>query len=72
MSVIANPSIQASINCITDGAEYYFGAFPFEASGVTTRKDLLAILPPTRQCNQLKDVYFEVFSPVYTRSLTTS
>jgi hypothetical protein len=65
MSVIANPSIQASINCITDGVEYDLGAFPFEASGVTTRKDLLAVLPPTRQCNQLKDVYFKVFSPVH-------
>lgn len=65
MSVIANPSIQASINCITDGLGYDLGAFPFDAGGVATRKDLLAILPPRRQCDQLKDVYFKVFSPVY-------
>jgi hypothetical protein len=36
---------------------------PFAAS-TASREELLAILPPSRYCDALKDVYFRVFSPV--------
>lgn len=38
--------------------------FPFEANAALDRKNLLACLPPVRQCEELLDVFFEVFSPV--------
>jgi hypothetical protein len=34
------------------------------AGNAATRKELLALLPPSRYCDALKDVYFRVFSPV--------
>lgn len=37
---------------------------PFVCQGRTTRKDLLAMLPPGRYCDVLKDVFLKVFSPV--------
>ncbi|CEL05787.1 hypothetical protein ASPCAL06902 [Aspergillus calidoustus] len=37
---------------------------PFAASA-TSREELLAILPPSRYCDILKDVYFRVFSPLF-------
>lgn len=41
------------------------GRFAFTTSS-STRQDLLAALPPVPQCDELKDVYFQVFSPVWT------
>lgn len=39
--------------------------FPFSASASSISIDgLLSILPPTRQCTYLKDMYFSVLSPV--------
>ncbi|RDW90838.1 fungal specific transcription factor domain-containing protein [Aspergillus mulundensis] len=35
------------------------------AGGATSREELLAILPPSRYCDALKDVYFRVFSPLF-------
>ncbi|KAL4783625.1 hypothetical protein BJX76DRAFT_245456 [Aspergillus varians] len=32
---------------------------------VASREELLAILPPSRYCDTLKDVYFRVFSPLF-------
>ncbi|KAL4870024.1 hypothetical protein BDV12DRAFT_68853 [Aspergillus spectabilis] len=32
---------------------------------VASREELLAILPPSRYCDALKDVYFRVFSPLF-------
>lgn len=37
--------------------------FPFSASSVSI-DGLLSMLPPTRQCTYLKDMYFSVLSPV--------
>ena len=37
---------------------------PFELNPVASMDDLLMLLPPTRQCDKLKAVFFEVFSPV--------
>ena len=48
----------------------FMGGFPF-GNIASTRAELLAFLPPERQCNALLDVYFRVFSTVrdYLRSL---
>ncbi|KAL4761949.1 Zn(II)2Cys6 transcription factor [Aspergillus foveolatus] len=35
------------------------------AGNAATRKELLALLPPSRYCDALKDVYFRVFSPQF-------
>ncbi|KAL4768979.1 hypothetical protein BDW60DRAFT_112224 [Aspergillus nidulans var. acristatus] len=35
------------------------------AGNAATRKELLALLPPSRYCDALKDVYFRVFSPLF-------
>jgi hypothetical protein len=36
---------------------------PFATSAIS-RVELLAILPPSRYCDSLKEVYFRIFSPV--------
>lgn len=38
--------------------------FPFTPDSISSRSTLLEILPPLRQCDELKSVFFEVFSPV--------
>jgi hypothetical protein len=38
--------------------------FPFFVDSSSSRQSLLDALPPTRQCEELKSVFFEVFSPV--------
>ena len=38
--------------------------FPFFSDASISRQTLLDSLPPTRQCEELKAVFFEVFSPV--------
>jgi hypothetical protein len=38
--------------------------FPFTDEALASRQGLLEALPPFRQCDELKDVFFEVFSPV--------
>ncbi|KAL3437205.1 hypothetical protein BDV09DRAFT_23718 [Aspergillus tetrazonus] len=35
------------------------------AGNAATREELLALLPPSRYCDALKDVYFRVFSPLF-------
>lgn len=40
--------------------------FPLVRDGTIPRTELLAILPPGRYCDGLKEVYFRVFSPVGT------
>jgi hypothetical protein len=37
--------------------------FPFATSGTSTFDELLALLPPMRQCDYLVNTYFTVFSP---------
>lgn len=39
--------------------------FPFCSSTKVDRQQLIAALPPIRQCNELKDVFLEVFSPLF-------
>ncbi|KAJ5234590.1 uncharacterized protein N7469_003758 [Penicillium citrinum] len=38
---------------------------PLARNGSVSRAELLAILPPSRYCDTLKEVYFRVFSPVF-------
>jgi hypothetical protein len=38
--------------------------FPFNLAACTKPEDLLAALPPVRQCDALKNAYFDVFAPV--------
>jgi hypothetical protein len=38
--------------------------FPFSSGTTSSRNALLDILPPLRQCDELKGAFFEVFSPV--------
>ncbi|KAL2005352.1 hypothetical protein VTN00DRAFT_2563 [Thermoascus crustaceus] len=37
----------------------------FSSRGAASRAELLALLPPGRYCDALKDVYFKVFSPLF-------
>ncbi|KAJ2983860.1 hypothetical protein NQ176_g385 [Zarea fungicola] len=39
--------------------------FPFSADVAASRQQLLDLLPPMSQCDRLKDVYMEVFSPLF-------
>ncbi|KAI9818762.1 MAG: hypothetical protein M1827_007582 [Pycnora praestabilis] len=64
-SVLANPSVQASLEVVTAGVDDEVGGFPFEDTPAAARSVLLAILPPKQQCDQLIDVYFRVFSPLF-------
>lgn len=38
---------------------------PFSDMGVTTRQELLDLLPPLSRCDELKDVFMDVFSPLF-------
>ncbi|KAJ5920975.1 hypothetical protein N7466_009301 [Penicillium verhagenii] len=38
---------------------------PLARNGSVSRAELLALLPPGRYCDNLKEVYFRVFSPVF-------
>ncbi|KAJ5733467.1 hypothetical protein N7493_002253 [Penicillium malachiteum] len=38
---------------------------PLARNGSVSRTELLALLPPGRYCDNLKEVYFRVFSPVF-------
>ncbi|KIW78175.1 hypothetical protein Z517_08008 [Fonsecaea pedrosoi CBS 271.37] len=40
-------------------------SFPFSAEALAARRALLDTLPPGRQCDELKDIFFEVFSPLF-------
>jgi hypothetical protein len=63
-SVLANTGISLGTEA-DDGTENQVGfGFPFEAGPSPSIQDLLTILPPIHQCSQLKNVYFDVFSPV--------
>lgn len=42
--------------------------FPFSSESITATNTLLDTLPPSRQCDELKSVFFEVFSPVSRRA----
>jgi hypothetical protein len=42
--------------------------FPFSSESITATNTLLDILPPSSQCDELKSVFFEVFSPVSGRA----
>ena len=45
--------------------------FPFTPDSISSRSTLLEILPPLRQCDELKAVFFEVFSPVSLQPICT-
>ena len=64
-SVLANTSLSTSTTSIVDAdAGVLTNGFPFSCGPVPSLDDLLAILPPSQQCDYLKDMYFSVFSPV--------
>ena len=65
-SILANTGIlpiAPSLNDPYDPAEDS-GGFPITSASSPSTGELLAILPPTQHCAQLKDLYFQVFSPV--------
>lgn len=66
-SVLANTNLSIATPSFEDQEDSgtLFG-FPFHASPVSSMEELLSILPPTQQCDKLKDRYFTVFSPVCT------
>ncbi|KAN0082228.1 hypothetical protein V8E54_003526 [Elaphomyces granulatus] len=65
-SVLANNSTSESSEKLeTHGADQGDLALPFDCHGPTSTRDLLALLPPARYCDVLKDVYFRVFSPLF-------
>ncbi|OQV03118.1 Fungal Zn2-Cys6 binuclear cluster domain-containing protein [Cladophialophora immunda] len=40
-------------------------SFPFSTEATATRRALLDALPPGRQCDELKRLFFDVFSPLF-------
>jgi hypothetical protein len=60
-----NPNV-SGIKTDLDGSDA--ASMPF-SMGSATIVDLLALLPPTSHCEQLKKTYFDVFSPVSSLSL---
>lgn len=63
-SVLANTGLSietASLDAQND-SETTLG-FPFATTGISTFDELLALLPPMRQCDYLVNTYFTVFSP---------
>jgi hypothetical protein len=62
-SVVPNATLDA-IGDVNVHANHEITGFPFEGNAVLDRKILLASLPPARQCDELLEVYFRVFSPV--------
>lgn len=66
-SVLANTSLSNLTPALDDSEDSVPGSgFPFTSSPPSSMEELLAVLPPTQQCNYLKDIYFVVFSPVIT------
>ncbi|CZR54060.1 related to transcriptional activator Mut3p [Phialocephala subalpina] len=65
-SVLANTSLSMATPSMADQEDpaASFG-FPFTASPVASMEELLSILPPTQQCDILKNRYFAVFSPLF-------
>ncbi|KAE8446429.1 hypothetical protein EG329_012034 [Mollisiaceae sp. DMI_Dod_QoI] len=65
-SVLANTNLSIATPSLEDqedsGASF---GFPFNASPVASMEELLSILPPTQQCEVLKNRYFTVFSPLF-------
>ena len=61
-SVLTDLSIQASLP--GEAGNLQEGSFPFTSSPTVGRRELLGILPPIPYCDRLKDVYFNIFSPV--------
>lgn len=49
--------VDADAGVLTNG-------FPFSLAPIPSLDDLLSILPPSQQCDYLKDMYFSVYSPV--------
>jgi hypothetical protein len=57
---LAAPSLDEDF----DDSEDSKSGFPFTSLSVPTLEELLTLLPPIQQCDYLKNVYFNVFSPV--------
>ncbi|KAL3471424.1 hypothetical protein BJX99DRAFT_266743 [Aspergillus californicus] len=55
-------SLLSPENTITDTPS---GPYPFGEHDTENRPNLLAKLPPTNYCDQLKDVYFQSFAPLF-------
>jgi hypothetical protein len=63
-SVFAKSSVGDSLDVDDDLLDDGDLELPFFSHGKTTRRDLLALLPPGPYCDLLKDVFLKVFSPV--------
>lgn len=64
-SVLANTELAVAGPAFEEQDESSaFSGFPFISSPAPTMDELLSILPPTQQCDYLKNTYFTVFSPV--------
>jgi hypothetical protein len=63
-SVLTGLSIQASLQGKAGNLQEGIESFPFTNSPIVGRRELLDILPPMPYCDRLKDIYFNVLSPV--------
>ena len=69
-SVLANTGLSGMTPKLDDYEDLgVVSGFPFTSSPPPTMDELLALLPPTQQCDYLKDTYFVVFSPVSNLSI---
>ncbi|KAJ5888749.1 hypothetical protein N7495_008790 [Penicillium taxi] len=65
-SVVAtSPAAECLRNSDSDVTDDDDLHIPLLRDATISRVDLLALLPPSSQCDALKDVYFRVFSPVF-------
>lgn len=65
-SSVLGPTLNTSLEFDNAVADTSNGPFPFGQSDRHSLQELLARLPPVRLCRELKDVYFDSFSPVCT------
>ena len=73
-SVLANTNMSEEVLSLgeTESSEDVgYENFPF-GGNQSTRDQIFVILPPIQQCSQLKNTFFEVFSPVRSQSLNTT
>ncbi|KAK5018770.1 hypothetical protein LTR16_001043 [Cryomyces antarcticus] len=64
-SVLNDSSVAVPITNLDDASANEPYSYPFSRGPLTTVEDLLVALPPFQQCNKLKDVFFQVFSPLF-------
>jgi len=64
-SILANTNLSIETPSLDDQEDTILDCgFPFTGAPASSSDELLALLPPTQQCDYLKNQYFAVFSPV--------